>query len=202
VRAPHYFASPEAFREWLEAHHEAATELVVGYYKVGTGRPSMTWAQSVDEALCFGWIDGIRHRVDDARYTIRFTPRKPTSIWSAVNVRRVEELVKEGRMRPSGMAAFSRRRDNRSGAYSYEQRRDTFDEPYLSTFRKARGAYTFFAAQPPSYRKALIWYVMSARQEATRERRLVRLIEASRQKQRIGMMERPAPRPKRPRAQR
>jgi uncharacterized protein YdeI (YjbR/CyaY-like superfamily) len=174
-----YFASPQEWREWLDAHHASARELLVGFHKVATARPTMTWPQSVDEALCYGWIDGIRRRVDDTRYTIRFTPRKATSNWSAVNIRRVEALEREGRMQPAGRAAFARRQDRRSGIYSYEQRPDALPEPYASTLRARRRASAFFDRQPASYRRAAIWWVISAKQEATRAKRLAELIADS-----------------------
>jgi uncharacterized protein YdeI (YjbR/CyaY-like superfamily) len=183
-----YFPTPAAWRDWLATHHDSETEILVGFHKSATGRPSLTWPQSVDEALCFGWIDGVRRRVDDERYTIRFTPRKATSTWSAVNIRRVQELEAEGRMQEAGRAAFAKRRENRSGIYSYEQRRDEFDEPYAKTFRKSRAAWRFFEAQPPSYRKAAIWWVVSAKQEATRERRLAQLIDDSAHERRLAML--------------
>lgn len=174
-----YFSSAEEFREWLAKNHEHATELLVGFHKAATGRPRMTWAESVDEALCVGWIDAIRRRVDDERYTIRFCPRKATSVWSAVNIRRVGELEKEGRMQPAGRAAFARRKENRSGIYAYEQRPASLDEPYASVFRKQKTAWAYFEAQAPWYRRAATWYVVSAKREETRLKRLATLIEDS-----------------------
>lgn len=174
-----YFSSAAEFREWLAKNHEHATELLVGFHKAATGRPRMTWAESVDEALCVGWIDAIRRRVDDERYTIRFCPRKATGVWSAVNIRRVGELEKEGRMRPAGRAAFARRKENRSGIYSYEKRPDSLDEPYASVFRKQKTAWAYFEAQAPWYRRAATWYVLSAKREETRLKRLAILIEDS-----------------------
>jgi uncharacterized protein YdeI (YjbR/CyaY-like superfamily) len=176
---PAFFPRPSDFRKWLEKNGASAKELLVGFHKKGSGKPSITWPESVDEALCFGWIDGIRRRVDDASYTIRFTPRKPTSIWSAVNIRRVEALAREGRMRPAGVKAFEKRRENRSGIYSYEQRRDRLEEPYASLLRKNEAASRFFEAQPPGYRKLMGWRVVSAKKEETRLKRLEQLIEAS-----------------------
>src|SRR5262245_13828747 len=124
-----FFATPLDFRKWLEKHHQSSRELWVGFYKKGSGKPSITWPESVDEALCFGWIDGLRKSVDEISYTIRFSPRKPKSIWSAINIKRAKELEGEGRMWPSGMKAFEARRENRSGIYSYEQRRAQLEEP-------------------------------------------------------------------------
>ncbi|HEX4932723.1 MAG TPA: YdeI/OmpD-associated family protein [Gemmatimonadaceae bacterium] len=178
-KPPIYFASPAEWRDWLHRHHATESELLVGFHKVGSGRPSMTWPQSVDEALCYGWIDGRRTGVDETRYMIRFTPRRATSTWSAVNIRRVGELEAEGRMQPAGRAAFARRKESRSETYSYERRPESFDEPLLSTFRKARRAFRFFEAQPPSYRRAVISWVSSARQEGTRLKRLAQLIADS-----------------------
>jgi uncharacterized protein YdeI (YjbR/CyaY-like superfamily) len=174
-----FFRTPAALRAWFAEHHATATELWVGYYKVGTGRPSVTWQESVDEALCCGWIDGIRKRIDEETYTIRFTPRKKGSIWSRVNVRRVKALTAEQRMLPAGLAAFDPKRTNRSGAYSYEQCRTELDEPYLGRFKKDMAAFEFFMAQPPGYRKIAIWYIVSAKKEETRQKRLQILIERS-----------------------
>ena len=154
---PKYFATPADLRRWFDANHESVAELWVGFYKRGSGKPSITWPESVDEALCVGWIDGIRKSVDEFRYKIRFTPRKPRSIWSAVNIRRVRALD-AGRMRPAGLAAFAARRENRSGIYSYEQRRAELPEPYAGMLKKNRAAWTFFEAQPPSFRKQVSWW--------------------------------------------
>ncbi len=174
-----FFKSSSDLRQWLEAQHATAQELWVGYYKKGTGRPSITWPESVDQALCFGWIDGIRKSIDDVSYTIRFSPRKPGSTWSAVNIKRVEELAGQGLMRPAGLTAFEARKDNKSGIYSYEQRSAALPAPYEKTLRKNTAAWKFFQAQPASYRKAAYWWVVSARQEATRLKRLDQLIEYS-----------------------
>lgn len=177
---PTTFDAPEAFRAWLEQHHDTETELWVGYYKKRTGKPSMTWPGSVDEALCFGWIDGVRKGIDEERYAIRFTPRRPGSIWSAVNIARVAELTAQSRMRPAGLRAFEARREDRSGIYSYEQRaRAKLDPGYERRFRAKKRAWAFFEARPPSYRQAAIRWVMTAKKEETRERRLETLIAAS-----------------------
>lgn len=180
-----FFRSPADFRNWLKKNHASATELWVGFYKKSSGRPSITWPESVDEALCVGWIDGIRKSVDDISYKIRFTPRKPGSIWSAVNIKRAQALVEEGRMQPAGLTAFQARKENRSGIYSYEQRRDQLEEPYASLLRKNKAAWEFFQAQPPSYRKVAGWYVVSAKKEETRLKRLEKLIEDSSQGKRL-----------------
>jgi uncharacterized protein YdeI (YjbR/CyaY-like superfamily) len=172
-----FFESPSAFRSWLEAHHVAATELWVGFYKKNSGKPSMTWPESVKEALCFGWIDGIRKNIDDSSYKIRFSPRKATSIWSAVNTKIVGELVREGLMKPAGLKAFEARNENRSGIYSYEQRTDTLPDHYGNKLKKNKAAWIFFQAQAPSYRKAVYWWVVSAKRGETRLKRLDTLID-------------------------
>ncbi|MGH7541113.1 MAG: YdeI/OmpD-associated family protein [Gemmatimonadota bacterium] len=177
---PITFESPEGFRAWLEQHHDTEREVWVGYYRKATGKPSMTWQESVDEALCFGWIDGIRKRIDDERYMNRFTPRRKHSVWSAVNIGRVAELTAQGRMRPSGLAAFEARREDRSGIYSYERRDEAvFDPVFEERFRAEPEAWSSFEARPRSYRQAAIRWVMSAKKPETRERRLARLIEDS-----------------------
>lgn len=173
-----FFRTPADLRKWFQKHHATAAELRVGYYKVGSGKPSITWPESVDEALCVGWIDGVRHRIDADSYTIRFTPRKTVSTWSAVNIRRVKALSDEKRMQPAGLKAFEGRRENRSGIYAYEQRPTELVEPYRSEMKRNKAAWTFFEAQPPSYRKTLTWWVVSAKQDETRLKRLKILIEA------------------------
>jgi uncharacterized protein YdeI (YjbR/CyaY-like superfamily) len=177
--SPTYFRSAAEFRRWLQRHHAAAAELLVGFHKVGSGTPSLTWPQSVDEALCFGWIDGVRRRIDDTRYTIRFCPRRANSIWSAVNIRRVQALVRAGRMAPAGARAFAVRRANRSGRYSYERRPAALPAPYAGLLARNAAARRFFAAQIPSYRRAAIWWVLSAKREETRARRAQTLIDLS-----------------------
>jgi len=174
-----FFRTPSDFRRWLEQHHATAKELLVGFHKTGSGKASITWPESVDEALCFGWIDGIRRSVDDVTYSIRFTPRKKSSTWSAINIRRVAALTDQGRMQPAGLAAYRARKENKSGIYSYEQRNATLVEPYATRLRRNKAAWAFFRAQPPSYQKVANWWVVSAKQEATRLRRLERLIEDS-----------------------
>jgi uncharacterized protein YdeI (YjbR/CyaY-like superfamily) len=177
---PTTFERPEDFRAWLEQHHASERELWVGYYKKSSGKPSMTWPESVDEALCFGWIDGIRRSIDDERYMIRFTPRSPRSVWSAVNIGRVAALTEEGRMRPAGRKAFEARREDRSGIYSYERREEAVLDPaYERRFRARRKAWASFQAMPRSYRQGAIRWVMTAKKEETRERRLATLIESS-----------------------
>ena len=177
---PVFFASPEDFRAWLEQHHASASELLVGFYKKDSGRPSITWPESVDEALCFGWIDGVRRRIDDTSYSIRFTPRRPRSTWSAVNIKRVGELTEQGRMRPAGLAAFAQRAEENSAIYAYEQRGAAqLDPAEDQLFRDSGPAWEFFQAQPASYRKTAIWWVISAKQAATRQKRLATLIDDS-----------------------
>ena len=177
---PIYFESPAAFRDWLEEHHERETELWVGMWKKATGKQGMSWSQAVDEALCFGWIDGIVKSVDGERHRQRFTPRKPTSNWSAINIAKVATLRAEGRMHPAGEAAFARRRADRSGVYSFEQ----CDEPRLEPEQQAQleangAAWAYFQSKPPSYRKTAIWWVISAKKPETRARRLATLIADS-----------------------
>jgi uncharacterized protein YdeI (YjbR/CyaY-like superfamily) len=177
---PEFFDSPEAFRSWLEANHATAAEKLVGFYKKAAGRPTLTWSQSVDEALCFGWIDGRARSLGPDAWCIRFTPRRPGSIWSAVNVRKVAALTEQGRMRPAGLAAFARRAPERTAVYSHEQ-----DEPpALAAEQEARlradpAAAAFWDAQPPGYRRAAAWWVISAKRPETREQRLGTLIADS-----------------------
>jgi uncharacterized protein YdeI (YjbR/CyaY-like superfamily) len=177
---PTFFAAPADFRAWLERHHDSVSELLVGFHKKGSGRPSITWPEAVDQALCFGWIDGVRRRIDDASYSIRFTPRSPRSTWSAVNVERMKELVDQGLVAPAGLDAFERRADDRTAIYSYEQRSNARLEPDQERRLHAdERAHAFFEAQPPSYRRAAIHWVTSAKKAQTRERRLAQLIECS-----------------------
>jgi uncharacterized protein YdeI (YjbR/CyaY-like superfamily) len=183
--SPKFFKTPAAFRKWLAANHDKAKELWVGFYKKDSGQPSITWPESVDEALCFGWIDGIRKKFDDESYVIRFTPRKPDSVWSAVNIRNVERLIKEKRMAGAGLKAFEARKEYRSGIYSYEQRPADLIEPYASKFKRNKAAWKFFQAQPPYYRKTMTWFIVSAKQEETRLARLGKLIQASAKGQRL-----------------
>jgi uncharacterized protein YdeI (YjbR/CyaY-like superfamily) len=177
---PTFFETPEQFRAWLERRHESETELLVGFHRKGSGRPSITWPQSVDEALCFGWIDGIRRGIDDESWSIRLTPRKPTSNWSTVNINRVAELEKQGRMTPAGRAAFERRSEERSGIYSYEQRKKAKLEPAQEQeFKSHREAWDFFQSQPAGYRRTATHWVVNAKREETRRKRLATLIEDS-----------------------
>jgi uncharacterized protein YdeI (YjbR/CyaY-like superfamily) len=180
IRRPVFFETPAAFRAWLETHHARRDELWVGFYKRASGRPSITWPESVDEALCFGWIDGIRRSLDERRYAIRFTPRRPQSTWSAVNIKRAKELTRLGRMEPAGLRAFQARADEKTAIYSYEQRKtarlEAADE---RQFRANAKAWAFFNAQPPWYRRVAVYWVISAKRPETRARRLAALIADS-----------------------
>jgi uncharacterized protein YdeI (YjbR/CyaY-like superfamily) len=176
---PKFFRTPLHFQRWLEKNHAKKRELWVGFHKKASGRPSITWPESVDEALCFGWIDGIRKRIDEISYEIRFTPRRRGSIWSAINIKRARELAKEKRMRPAGLKALAARIENRSGIYSYEQRRAELEEPYNSRLKKNKPVWDFFQARPTSYRKMMSWYIMSAKTEETRSRRFEKLMKAA-----------------------
>ena len=185
---PRYFRSPSEFRKWLEKNHAKADELVVGFYKKGTGKPSMTWPEAVDEALCFGWIDGIRKGVDEERYTNRFTPRRPTSNWSAINMKRVAELEKLGRMTDAGRAAFAKRSEKRSGIYSYENKPEELPAAQQKRFRANKKAWKFFTEQPPGYRRVALYWVLSAKKAETRERRLDTLIADSAAGRRLALL--------------
>jgi uncharacterized protein YdeI (YjbR/CyaY-like superfamily) len=180
MTAPRFFGTPAAFRAWLRANHDRSSELLVGFYRKGSGRPSITWPEAVDEALCYGWIDGVRRSLNDDSYTIRFSPRKPRSIWSNVNVAKVNALLKAGRMMPAGLAAWERRDPARSGIYLFE-RSDTvaLDAAATRQFKANRAAWAFFQAQPPGYRRLATHYVISAKRPDTRTRRLAALIAHS-----------------------
>jgi uncharacterized protein YdeI (YjbR/CyaY-like superfamily) len=182
---PRFFNTPSAFHKWLATNHAKAKELWVGFHKKGSGKPSITWPESVDEALCFGWIDGVRKSIDQDSYKIRFTPRKPGSVWSAINIRNVERLIKEERMQPAGLKAWELRKEDRSGIYSYEQRSPELIEPYAGAFKRDKAAWKFFATQPPGYRKMMNWWIVSAKLEETRLKRLKQLIEKSSQGERV-----------------
>lgn len=168
-----FFAAPKDFRAWLAKNHAKAPELLVGFYKKGSGRPSITWPESVDEALCYGWIDGVRRNIDAESYSIRFTPRRPTSIWSAINIARVAELTKLKRMRKAGLDAFAKRTDRKSGIYAYEQRHlATFDAQQLKLLRGNQRAYAFWNSLPPGYRKLMTFWVTDAKKQETRDKRM------------------------------
>ena len=174
-----YFATPADFRDWLRQHHAMATEQWVGFYKKESGLPSISWPESVDEALCVGWIDGIRKRVDEASYAIRFTPRKRSSIWSAVNIGRVAVLQAEGRMQVAGLAAFEARQAEKSAVYSYEREQVGLTEGYLQQLQANPAAWAYFQLQAPWYQRSASVWVISAKQETTRLRRLQQLIADS-----------------------
>jgi uncharacterized protein YdeI (YjbR/CyaY-like superfamily) len=175
-----FFAEPDDFRAWLEQNHATEPELSVGFYKRDSGKPSITWPESVDCALSYGWIDGVRNTIDEVSYRIRFTPRKPTSTWSAINVKRVAELTKLGLMRPAGMKAFEARKSDKTGIYAYEQRKSAkLPDAFEQKFRANKRAWSYFQAQPPWYQRTASYRVISAKQEETRQRRLDQLIEAS-----------------------
>lgn len=188
---PRFFATPAHLRHWFKRNAGSAKELWLGYHKRATGTPSVTWPESVDEALCVGWIDGIRRSLGESSYVIRFTPRKPTSRWSLINVRRVKALEQEGRMTPAGRAAFAHRDEKKTGVYSYEREHATFSRAQLATLRKNAAAWRFWSGQPPWYRRVTTHYVTSAKKEETRARRLERLIADSAAGRRIGLLERP-----------
>jgi uncharacterized protein YdeI (YjbR/CyaY-like superfamily) len=188
---PRFFPTPNHFRDWLAKHHAGTEELWVGFYKKGSGRPSITWPESVDEALCVGWIDGLRKSIDEHSYMIRFTPRKPGSTWSQVNTKRAKALIEEKRMLPAGRRAFAGRDPKKTNLYSFEQRHGaTFDAALEKRFRANRAAWTFFQSQPDGYRRIATFYVMSAKQPETRARRLDRLIADSAAGLRIGLLRR------------
>jgi uncharacterized protein YdeI (YjbR/CyaY-like superfamily) len=173
----HFFETPAEWRAWLEANHATATEVEVGFRRKATGLPTMTWSDAVDEALCFGWIDGVRHSIDETSYRNRFTPRKPSSTWSAINIAKVAKLRAEGRMRPAGEAAFARRSEDKSAIYSYEQRENArLEAEQEARFRANAPAWKYFESRPPWYRKVALYWVVSAKRAETRERRLGQLI--------------------------
>jgi uncharacterized protein YdeI (YjbR/CyaY-like superfamily) len=183
-----FFETPAKFRAWLQKHHKTADELWVGFYKKATGKTSITWQEAVDEALCFGWIDGIRKKVDADSYTNRFTPRRRGSFWSAINTRRAAELIEEGRMRPAGRRAFDARDTARTAAHHAARDNPRFEKAHEREFKANRTAWAFFAAQPPGYRRMMIWFVVSARRDETRARRLQQLIALSAAKRRLEPM--------------
>ena len=187
-----FFPTPADFRAWFEKNHAKAPELLVGFYKRDSGKPSITWPESVDQALCFGWIDGIRRRIDDASYSIRFTPRKASSTWSVVNIKRVGELTKLGLMRPAGLKAFEARDEAKSALYSYEQRHSAqFSPAFEKQFRANKKAWDYFQTQAPSYRRLATYAVMSAKREETKLKRLEKLIEDCENRRPIGRLPRP-----------
>jgi len=182
---PTFFKTPEEFRNWLAENHLTKTALLVGFYKVDSGKPSITWPQSVDEALCFGWIDGVRKSIDEESYYIRFTPRKPTSIWSAVNIRKVEELIKSGQMQQAGLVAYENRKTEKSKVYSFENESKKLTSDFENHFKANAKAWDFFTSQASSYKKAVIHWIMTAKQEVTQLSRLGKVISDSENQKRL-----------------
>lgn len=181
-----FFETPADFRAWLSEHHATATEIGVVFHSKASGKPTMTWSDAVDQALCFGWIDSVARRLDETSRVQRFTPRKPKSNWSAVNIKKVEELTARGVMAPAGLAAFARREEARSGVYSYENRHlAALDPAREAVFRADARAWEFFGRQPPSYRQTAIYWVMNAKRDETRSKRLAKLIEVSAARRRL-----------------
>jgi uncharacterized protein YdeI (YjbR/CyaY-like superfamily) len=179
MRDPIYFGSPQEFYDWLEEHHETEDEVYVGFYKQHTGKRAMSWSEAVDQALCFGWIDSRANSIDEDRYMQRFTPRKPGSNWSKINVEKVARLKEAGLMRPAGLAAFEKRSDGRTGVYSFEREHAELPPEYEEQLRANAAAAAYFEAKPPWYRRAATHWVVSAKREETRLRRLAQLIEDS-----------------------
>ena len=176
---PHFFATPEKFRNWLEKNHDKESGLLVGFFRRDSGRPSMTWSESVDAAISFGWIDGVRKRFDHISYTIRFSRRRSRSVWSAINIAKAKELIRRGLMHAAGLAAFERRDEKKSAIYSYERAAASFSAADEKRFRANKKAWKFFSEQPPGYRKIMTYYVVSPKKAETRAKRLEKLIDAS-----------------------
>jgi uncharacterized protein YdeI (YjbR/CyaY-like superfamily) len=185
---PKFFKGPADFHKWLLKNHQTSKELFVGFYKKSSGKKSITYPEALDEALCFGWIDGVRRSLDDISYTTRFSPRKPKSIWSLINVRHVERLKQEDRMQPSGLVAYALREDKRTGIYSFENRPRELSPEFQELFQKNKKAWEFFQKEPPGIQRTCTFWVMSAKQEETRLRRLKQLIESSAKGQRRGVI--------------
>ena len=182
---PKFFPTQEDFRKWLEENHDKETEIIVGFYKVGLGKNYMNWSEAVDQALCFGWIDGVRRKVDEESYSNRFTPRRANSNWSAVNIAKVAELTEKGLMMPAGIAAFEKRKENKSRIYVYENEAKQFSGEFEKRFKANKKAWEFFESQANWYKKQMTGWVMSAKQEATQERRLEKLISESKNEKRV-----------------
>ncbi|MGE3887239.1 MAG: YdeI family protein [Vicinamibacterales bacterium] len=183
-----FFPDAGQFRRWLETNHDRHIELWVGFYKKRSGRTGLDYPTAVDVALCFGWIDGIRKALDEESYVNRFTPRKARSVWSRVNIAKVEALIARGEMHQAGLDAYAKRDDARSGIYSFEQRPEAFPPELERRFRASRAAWGFFEDQPPGYRRLAIWWVVSAKRDDTRERRLTQLIDVSARGLRLGVL--------------
>lgn len=186
-----FFATPSELREWYERNHDSAPELILGFYKKATGKPSVTQQEALDEALCFGWIDAVRHRIDDEVYTNRYVPRKKSSVWSDINMKRVEELKAEGRMHPAGIKAYETRDPKKQKTYSNENEWQTLPPEFEAQFKAVEGAWEKFEAMPKSYQRPALWWVMSAKQEKTRQSRLQVLIENSAKGLKIPYLRRP-----------
>ena len=186
---PTFFSDQAAFRAWLKTNHKNKNELWVGFYKVKSGLPSMTWSESVDQALCYGWIDGLRKSIDEKSYMIRFTPRKAKSNWSAVNIKKIAKLKKARLMRKAGLDAFEKRDEKYSEIYAFEQQEVTLDDEYLSKLKDSRAAWKYYENSPPSYQKQTTWWIMSAKREDTRERRLGILIKHSEMNEKIPQLD-------------
>ena len=182
---PRFFQTQKDFRRWLEENHEKESEIIVGFYNIKSGKKTMTWSEAVDQALCFGWIDGVRRRVDEESYSNRFTPRRPNSNWSAVNIKKVEELTAKGLMKPAGIAAFQKRKEEKSAIYAYENERKQFSEEFEKQFKANEKAWNFFEKQANWYKKQMTGWVMTAKQETTRARRLEKLIAESENEKRL-----------------
>jgi len=179
LNKPTFFRTQASFRKWLEKNHDKAKELLVGFYKVNSGKQSMTWSESVDEAICFGWIDGLRRSINQESYSIRFTPRRPGSIWSAINIKKVDDLSKKGLMFPSGLVAFEKREEKKSAIYSYEKAPENLSDDFSKKFKSNKKAWKFFESMAPSYQLTAIHWVMNAKQEGTKLKRLDELIKDS-----------------------
>ncbi len=187
--SPIFFRSPTELRDWFKQNHSSEDELWVGYYKKSSGKPGITWQESVDVALCFGWIDSIRRSIDAVSYKNRITPRRPGSNWSAINIKRANELIEQGLMHEAGLKAFEARKKNKSAIYSNEQKRVELEEPYNKIFKKNKRAWKFFQSMPPYYRKTVNWWIVSAKKEETRLKRLQKLIDCSAQERKIPEMQ-------------
>ncbi|MFA7419749.1 MAG: YdeI/OmpD-associated family protein [Melioribacteraceae bacterium] len=182
---PLFFAKQSEFRKWLKENHKKETEVLVGYYKVASGKPSITWSQSVDEALCFGWIDGVRRSIDSESYYNRFTPRRPNSNWSAINIKKVEMLIENGLMQPAGLEAFNKRKEEKSKVYSFENEAKKLPPQYEKQFKVNKKAWEYYTSQAPSYQKMVAHWINSAKQEKTRLTRLEKAITESEKQKRI-----------------
>lgn len=182
---PIFFTNQASFRRWLEENHKKEAELLVGFYKKDSGKPNMTWSQSVDEALCFGWIDGVRRSIDKDSYCIRFTPRRPSSSWSTININKVKELIRQGLMQPAGFEIFKQRKEEKSRLASYESKAKQLDRNLLTKFKANKIAWEFFSKQAPSYQKTIIHWIMTAKQEKTKISRLDKMIQESEKQNRL-----------------